>query len=176
MSIFSRDPLAHPEELIRRVYAYVAYRIGDGPDAEDVTGETFLRALRYRGSYDSRKGEPGAWLIGIARRCIDDARTWGTITLADVPEQVAPDNPEEEVAERLVLRAAVASLDERDRELIALRYGADLTARQIAETLGLRTNAVEVALHLALARLRGELEDQAPHGEVHGAGEEPVRV
>ncbi|MGD0714498.1 MAG: hypothetical protein ABSB24_09975 [Gaiellaceae bacterium] len=33
----SRDPLAHPEPLIRRVYAYVAYRIGDGADGEDVT-------------------------------------------------------------------------------------------------------------------------------------------
>ena len=51
-----RDPLAHPEELIKRVYAYVAYAIGDGPDAEDVTSETFERALRYRKSYDPAKG------------------------------------------------------------------------------------------------------------------------
>ncbi len=63
------------------------------------------------------------------------------------------------------MRAAVASLDERDRELIALRYGADLTARQIAETLEMRTNAVEVALHRALGRLRevlGETGLEAP--------------
>src|ERR671935_101794 len=66
------DPLANPEPLIRRVYAFVAYRLGDGPDAEDVTSETFERALRYRESYDRRKGEPLTWLIGIARRCIDD--------------------------------------------------------------------------------------------------------
>jgi len=38
--MFERDPLANPEPLIRRVYAYVAYRIGDGPDAEDVTSAT----------------------------------------------------------------------------------------------------------------------------------------
>ena len=42
--IRARDPLADPEPLIRRVYAYVAYRIGDGPDAEDVTSEVFERA------------------------------------------------------------------------------------------------------------------------------------
>jgi Sigma-70 region 2 len=41
------DPLAQPEPLIRRVYAYAAYRLGDGQDAEDVTSETFARALRY---------------------------------------------------------------------------------------------------------------------------------
>ena len=64
----ARDPLADPGPLIRRVYAYVAYRIGDGAEAEDITSEAFERALRYRDSYDPRRGEPVAWLIGIARR------------------------------------------------------------------------------------------------------------
>ena len=41
--MFRVDPLANPEPLIKRVYAYVAYRVGDGPDAEDLTSETFER-------------------------------------------------------------------------------------------------------------------------------------
>ncbi len=53
-----RDPLANPAPLIRRVYSYVAYRIGDGPDAQDVTSETMERALRGRDSYDRAKGTP----------------------------------------------------------------------------------------------------------------------
>ena len=53
------DPLANPEPLIRRVYSYVAYRVGDGPDAEDITSETFERALRYKKSYDSTQGRAG---------------------------------------------------------------------------------------------------------------------
>ncbi len=61
-------------------------------------------------------------------------------------------------ADQLAVQEAVARLSERDRELVALRYGADLTARQIAETLGLQTNAVEVALHRLHAKLRMELE------------------
>ena len=72
-SRFARDPLANPEALIRRVYAYAAYRLGHGPDAEDVTSEVFERALRYRGSYDRSKGEPAAWLLGIAQRCTSAA-------------------------------------------------------------------------------------------------------
>src|SRR5438105_2485313 len=68
-----RDPLAHPEPLIHRVYGYAAYRLGNGPDAEDVTGEVFERALRYRHSFDESRGSPEQWLIGIARRCVDDA-------------------------------------------------------------------------------------------------------
>ncbi len=159
--MFERDPLANPEPLIRRVYAYVAYRIGDGPDAEDVTSATFERALRYRKSFDPRRGEPLAWLIGIARRCLAEAHAGAAIPVAEPPDVAGPGDPEDRALRRLWLTAALAHLDERDRELIALRYGADLTARQIADLLDLRTNAVEVALHRALGRLRAELEAPA---------------
>ena len=111
-----RDPLANPAPLIRRVYSYVAYRIGDGPDAEDVTSEVFERALRYRASYDQARGHALPWLLGIARTCVD--------------------------------------------------------ARQIGEILGMKTNAVEVALHRALARVRAELEEAPP--EAHPSRAEPA--
>jgi RNA polymerase sigma factor (sigma-70 family) len=152
------DPLRNPEPLIKRVYAYVAYRIGAGPDAEDLTSETFERALRYRKSYDPRKGDPLPWLIGIARRLIE-GRPPSLELASELPEGSDPRNLEEATIRRLALSSAVSRLDERDRELIALRYGADLTARQIAETLDLRTNAVEVALHRALGRLRTTFEE-----------------
>jgi RNA polymerase sigma factor (sigma-70 family) len=161
--MFARDPLAHPEPLLQRLYAYVAFRIGDGPDAEDVTSETLERALRYRGSYDARKGKPIAWLIGIARRCIDDFMSANTTPPEPAPDTVAPGDLEAETVERLMLMSAVAGLDERDRELIALHYGVDLSPREIADLLGARTNAIEVALHRARARLRARLaaEDEA---------------
>jgi RNA polymerase sigma-70 factor (ECF subfamily) len=152
------DPLAHPEELIRRVYAYVAYRIGGGPDAEDVTSETFERALRYRRSYDGRKGEPVSWLIGIARNVIADLPSRPAVELEDEPHDL---ELEERTAVRVDLARALAALEQRDRELLSLRYGADLTARQIGELLGLKTNAVEVALHRAVGRVRDELQSEA---------------
>lgn len=156
---FSRDPLANCETLIRRVYAYVAYRIGDGPDAEDVTSETFERALRYRKSYDSSIGEPLGWLIGIARRVIASrASKPAEIPMAELPDFATPASVDDAVVRRLAVRDAVAGLDDRDRELIALRYGADLTARQIGALLALRTNSVEVALHRARNRLATKLE------------------
>jgi RNA polymerase sigma-70 factor (ECF subfamily) len=161
-----RDPLADPRPLIKRVYAYAAYRLGDGPDAEDVTSETFERALRYRDSFDPRRGEAAAWLIGIARRCVDDLLLKRPLLLRDPVETEAPGDLERDTAVRHELRAAVAQLDDRERELIALRFGADLTARQIAETLDLRTNAVEVALHRALARLRRVLGEETVADEV----------
>ena len=156
------DPLSNPEPLIKRVYSYVAYRIGDGPDAEDITSETFERAIRYRKSYDHRKGEPLAWLIGIARRCIE-GRPASLELAVDIPDQADARVLEDETLRRLALAGAVERLEARDRELIALRFGADLTARQIAGVLELKTNAVEVALHRALGRLRTSLEGPGEH-------------
>ena len=154
-----RDPLAHSERLIRSVYAYVAYRVGPGADAEDITSETFERALRYRDSYDPGRGEPLAWLIGIARRCVDGAFSDQLAApMEGLPERAAPDDVAEDTLRRLTLAAAVAKLDERDRELIALRYGADLSGRQIGELLDMRAGAVDVAMHRALERLRRTLE------------------
>jgi RNA polymerase sigma-70 factor (ECF subfamily) len=157
-----RDPLANTPELIRRIYSYVAYRVGEGPDAEDVTSEVFERALRYRKSYDPSRGEPLAWLIGIARRCLDDARTTRGAESRDQLDVSSPEDLEADALQRLSVAAAVDGLDERSRDLVALRYGADLSARQIGEILGMKTNAVEVALHRTLARLRPVLEDTRP--------------
>lgn len=171
---FSRDPLANPEPLIRRVYAYVAYRIGDGAEAEDITSETFERALRYKDSYDPSKGEPAAWLIGIARRCLSAVPQPRPAT-DEVEETPAADDLEEESVRRVDLQAAMAKLSQRDRELLALRYGADLTAAQIGELLDLATNAVEVALHRArerLATIISGLDD----GESPEPGMEAVRI
>src|ERR687898_160346 len=98
-------------------------------------------------------------LIRIARRCIEGAR-FRPEPVDTAEETPDPIDVESETVERLTLQEAVDRLDERDRELIALRYGSDLSARQIGELLELRTNAVEVALHRALGRLRKLLEGQ----------------
>jgi RNA polymerase sigma factor (sigma-70 family) len=154
-----RDPLANPEPLIQRIYAYCAYRLGHGPDAEDAAADAFERAVRHRASYDPRKGTPIAWLVGIARRTVDDVASGRLSTVDELPQEAAP---ECDVALRVDLARMVERLDLHDRELIALRYGADLTAKQIGEHLGMSTHAVEMALHRALGRLRRELERGGP--------------
>jgi RNA polymerase sigma-70 factor (ECF subfamily) len=154
------DPLRDPEPLIRRVYAYVSYRVAPGHDADDITGEVFARAVRYRASYNSSKGDPVAWLLGIARRVLADAGA-GEPNLREIPEDL-PDEAapsDERLVDAVTLRGAVAQLSERDRELIGLRYGADLTAKQIADLVGAKPHAVEVSLSRALARLRAVLEE-----------------
>jgi RNA polymerase sigma-70 factor (ECF subfamily) len=153
------DPLENPEDAIRRVYAYVAYRIGAGPDAEDVTSATIERAIRYRGSYREEYGTPTAWLIGIARRCVADTMGAREQTVASLePEPVAGDHAGS-AAEHVDLRRAVAQLDVRSRDLVALRYGADLSSKDIARIYQMSPGAVDVVLHRALKELRGLLQE-----------------
>jgi RNA polymerase sigma-70 factor (ECF subfamily) len=156
----ARDPLAHPHEAIRRVYAYVAYRIGPGAAAEDVTSETMLRAVRYQSRFDPKKGEALAWLVGIARTCLADYFARQEEGGPQPPLEPSSGDVEVDVLTRLSVTQAVARLGERDRELIALRYGADLSTAQIGALLGLSTNAVDVALNRCRTRLRSELEHE----------------
>jgi RNA polymerase sigma factor (sigma-70 family) len=153
-----RGPLADPEPLIRRVYAYVAYRIGDGVEAEDVTSATFERAVRYKHSYDASRGEPIGWLIGIAQRVIAARGASVEILMPDVPARAQAQSVAEDAMLHSAVQSAMGVLKKRDRELIALRYGADMQVKEIARLLKLRPNTVEVALHRARVRLAEILE------------------
>jgi RNA polymerase sigma-70 factor (ECF subfamily) len=155
-----RDPFKNPEPLIRRVYAYAAYRIGPGPDAEDVTSEVLERALRYEDSFDESKGDFVGWLLGIARRTVDQHQSQPYAFPLEPKPPAAPDDVEQEALDRVALEAAFAELNDRDRELVSLYY-AGLNGGEIAHLLGGRRNTVEVALHRALGRLREIIERQS---------------
>ena len=130
-----------------------------------------MRRITASPSSPRRRGiqeRSGDRFTSISRRCIADA-VKARLELTETEDAVAEGDLAADTALRLDVADAMATLDERNRELIALRYGADLTARQIGELLGVKTNAVEVALHRALGRLRTELEapavDPAPAGK-----------
>ena len=76
---------------------------------------------------------------------------------------------------RLTVATALNRLDERAQDLLALRYGADLSAREIGGILGLKTNAVEVALHRTLTRVRNDLQEERQDGR-SGLAEPSPRI
>lgn len=158
----SRDPLADPAPLIKRVYSFAAFHVGDGAAAEDVTSDVFERAVRYRASYDPAKGSPITWLLAIAQRSIAASRLDAARTPSELGETPDGRNMEEDTIRRLELTHALGRLDERERELLALRYGAGLSSREIGTFLDLAPNAVDVALHRARARLKTGLATVEP--------------
>lgn len=140
-----RDPFADLEPLVQRVYAYVAYRVGEPALAEQITAEAFARALRHRAAFDPRSEDPVGWLVGIARSLVDLHH--GALA--------GPRSPAAGLA------GAVSTLEDPERELIALRFGSGLDAAQIGAVLDLSPTAVERAVERALERLRQSLRPRA---------------
>jgi RNA polymerase sigma-70 factor, ECF subfamily len=145
------------------VYAYVASLLRDGPAAEEVTATAFERAYRKRGRFDPLRGEPRAWLFGIARNAaLDELRRRGRqAELAAEPKDVdgaAVDAGAERSEERLALRAALATLAPRERELIALKFFAGLGNAEIASVLGVSESNAGTRLHRAVTKLREALD------------------
>ncbi len=158
------------EEIYREntaaVLNYIAYRSGDRDSAEDLCATTFERAWRRRRSFDPGRGSARAWLIGIARRVVADGRRKGRqeLGMSDFEAFADPsavDPQEEAIALEAVavVRLAVSSLPEREREVIAMKFGADLTNREIARTTGLSESHVGTIVHRSLARLRAVLKE-----------------
>jgi RNA polymerase sigma factor (sigma-70 family) len=147
------------------VFAYVATLLHDRSAAEDVTAQAFERAFRKSKSYDARRGSERAWLFGIARNAaLDELRKRKrTAHLGGSVEDVAA--PVEDEADRALRRAAVrtalAALDPRDRELIALKFHAGLDNAELAAVLGLSVSNAGTRLHRALTKLREILDDQS---------------
>ena len=140
------------------VFAYAATLLRDGAAAEDVTAQAFERAYRKRSRFDARRGSPRAWLFGIARNAaLDELRRRKRAATTEIPGPVAaptPDEAAELAAERDAVRAALSSLAPRDREVIALKYHADLSHAEIAEILGVSASNAGTLLHRAMTKLR----------------------
>lgn len=146
-------------EHMPRIYNYFRYRVGDGPEAEDLTAETFLRAWRARHRYRRDLGGFTTWLFGIARNLAVDhyRRRRPQAPLAAAEGLAGGPTPEEIAVQRSEferLGALLALLPEREREIVALRYGSGLTNRAIARLTGLSETNVGTILHRTVARLR----------------------
>jgi RNA polymerase sigma-70 factor (ECF subfamily) len=147
-----------------RVYNFFRYRFGDGPLAEDLTSETFEKAWQHREKYKRDLSALSTWIFTIARNiAIDHYRKKDSELplneAADLPSDEMPvDELAQKHAEYARLSALLSQLADRERELVALKYGAGLTNRAIAGLTGLSESNVAVILHRAIHALREEWE------------------
>jgi RNA polymerase sigma-70 factor (ECF subfamily) len=157
------------EQLYRvelpRIYNFFRYRVGDESLAEDLTSETFEKAWRNRHRYRKDLAGFSTWLFTIARRtAIDHFRRHRPAEPLDSAQHLSTgQSPEDMVQERFDLArlsTLLAQCSDRDRELVALKYGAGLTNRTIAGLTGLSESNVGTILHRLVKRLRAEWEVQ----------------
>ena len=144
------------------IYGFFAYRLGNRSDAKDLTQRTFEKALRGWNRFEPGRGEVRAWLAAIARNVlIDHYRTDKSRRhrqLEQIPEAaLGLENPYD-LGVSPQLASALNALTDRDREVIALRFGADLTTAQIAEVTELSVANVQQVLSRSLRKLRALLD------------------
>jgi RNA polymerase sigma factor (sigma-70 family) len=158
----SADTWARLEELYRSsrddVYAYVMTLLRDRMAAEDVTALAFERAYRRRLTFDRRRGVERAWLFGIARNAALDElrRRRRTAALASEPEdvQAGVEDGAEIALRRTAVRAALAGLPGREREIVALKFHGGLTNAELARVLGVSETGAGTLLYRAMEKLR----------------------
>src|SRR5690242_6176115 len=156
------DPLYR--EHGRSLYAYLAWSVGDRAVAEDLLADVFERALRHRRRFDVRRGSERTWLYAIAvnrvrdhmRRAASEGRALERLrSEASLAAVAAGRLHESSIAGDL--DEALDTLTHDERQVIALRFGADLTVEQVARALDEPRTAVEGRLYRALRRLRERL-------------------
>jgi RNA polymerase sigma factor (sigma-70 family) len=151
------------EEHVWRVYGFLAYRLRDRNTAEDLTQMTFERALRAWARFDPRRASESTWLLAIARNLlIDHHRRDRSGQMEEIDERTLPTvpGPEERTSTSPELTQALLELSDRDREVVALRFGGDLTGPEIASLLDLSLANVQQILSRSLQKLRVLLEPE----------------
>jgi RNA polymerase sigma-70 factor (ECF subfamily) len=148
-------------EQLPRIYNYFRYRLGNETVAEDLTSRTFEKAWRERHRYRRDFAGVATWLLRIARNtAVDHLRTSHEHEpLEEAADAPADGTPEEEAvihSNFVRLIALVSALPERERELLALKYGAGATNRAIAEVTGVSESNVGTILHRTVQKLRTE--------------------
>jgi RNA polymerase sigma-70 factor, ECF subfamily len=145
------------------VYRYVQYRVANSTLAEDLTSETFLRALRRITSYTWQGRDFGAWLVTIARNLIADHYKSGryrlelaTSDLVEAGADRTEDGPEDEVLAGLtngVLLEAVKRLNAEQQECISLRFLQGMSVAETAQIMGKNEGAIKALQYRAVKSL-----------------------
>ena len=143
------------------VFRFILFRVGDRPLAEDLTSETFLRALRRISSVSYQGRDVGAWFVTIARNLVLDhvksSRYRLEMTTADILDSSADDRgPEHEVVEEATaaeLMRCVAQLGQDQQECVMLRFMQGLSVSETAAVMGRNEGAVKALQHRAVRRL-----------------------
>src|SRR5690242_16226979 len=148
-------------DQLPRVYNYFRYRVGDGAVAEDLTSLTFEKAWVARNRYRRDLAAFSTWLMAIARNvAIDHHRRRRDHAPLEAAEHVEGGmDPHQEAERREALQhlsRVLGQLPDRDRELVSMKYGAELTNRAIAKHMKLTETNVGTLLHRAVQKLRAE--------------------
>ena len=150
------------EENFERVYAFVARRVRERSDAEDVTAEVFHQALANLKNFEWRGVPFAAWLYRIASNAIADrwhraAKERGNASADDPPDDAVSVNPEQ-IEDRARLFRLVTTLPADQRRVIEMRFAEEKSIREIANELKRTPGAVKQLQFRGIQNLRAKLD------------------
>ncbi len=154
------------ERIYPAIFRYFRLRGADADTANDLASAAFERALANLKRYDSRRGNFAAWIFAIARNLAANQWASPASRTAALQDDLPAAGPPPELGliqaqDRQELLQALAALEDREREILALKFASRFTNRQIAALSGLSESNVGVILFRALQRLRAHLSRQA---------------
>jgi RNA polymerase sigma-70 factor (ECF subfamily) len=151
------------DRYVDQVYRYIAYRVASAAVAEDLTSETFLRALRRIGTFTWQGRDVWAWFTTIARNLVADHYKSGRYRLELTTDDVtdsgsAPviEGPERAVLEGMtnkVLLQAIKQLNAEQQECIVLRFLQGLSVAETAQVMGKNDGAIKALQYRAIRTL-----------------------
>ena len=153
-------------QYYKNIYNYIAFRINNHFDAEELSALVFEKVIGKWGSYNPSFAIEG-WLIGIAKNTVTDylraKKRRHIVALDSVVERISPNRQPEEIAvaneTNRALIAAMAQLKDTERQILSMKFATDLKHREISEILCISESSVGVIAHRAVKRLRKILEE-----------------
>jgi RNA polymerase sigma-70 factor (ECF subfamily) len=151
----------------KSLYNYALYRVNDPMTAEDITSEVFARLLKVIQGSAKQPRSLRRWLFGVAHNIVVDylRQKYRTLTVDLTEEQLLLSNEEDSPVAALEnnlkimdLRNALAKLPEVQKEVIALRFGADIPVKFTAQIMGKSVSAVKVLQFRAVKALKEQLD------------------
>lgn len=156
------------EAYYKRIFNYIYYRVYSHHTSEDLTSQVFEKVMRKLDTYTQGKSPFEVWLFAIARNVVNDhfrgRKRHSLLSLDTIGELVSRRKDPEGIVIRGEtsdsLSRALSTLDARERNIIALKFGAGLKNREIAELLKLKENNVGVVLYRSMKKLKNEMESE----------------
>ena len=163
------------ETHFERVARYIAVRIGNIDEAEDLASEVFIKAVRAAESYSDRGAPMEAWIFKIAHNItVDQLRkrsrrpAYAQLEDAEIirDPQPTPDERLERQQEIRRLHAALEGLSDAQKQVISLRFGADMSSEQVAQVMGKKAGAVREMQSAAIKKLRERMQELEQDSEL----------
>ena len=156
------------DQYHKNVYNYIAFRINNHHDAEELASDVFVKAIQGWKSYDHTFPMEG-WLIGIAKNVVTDylRKTMRRkfLTFDSILELVSADRQPEEVVvineESKKLMSAMVRLRDKERQILSMKFATELKHSEIAVILKISESHVGVTVHRAMNKLKKFMDEDA---------------